>query len=174
MVTVNVITLFADLKSILWGSGEVVFGQSIGGPLQGVLEAVLDHADACQLQFYLGYHKQVYWRQIQKKWPVGDHLDGFGSQLGLQIGGAVNECIVSVSKWVLKGQNGPLLPKDFYILAQGLCDVGCIDGLVLVHIVGVIELLWVNEGKGHHFCLDCLPIGLYLALLKHCLDNCFI
>ena len=76
---------------------------------------------------------------------MGNHLDGFCSQIGLDSGSCVNECIVSVPKCVLRSQNGHLQPENLHEHGQGLCDVSCIDGLLLVHIFGVVELHHVND-----------------------------
>ena len=90
--------------------------------------------------FTLGTMNKSYQHQIQKKWLVANYLDGFGDQIGLHSGGAVNECIVSVSKWVLRGQNGPLLPEILHELAQGLCNVNCNDDCSLCTL-----LVWLSS-----------------------------
>ena len=68
---------------------------------------------------------------------MGKHPNVIGKQMVLHNSGRVGGNMASVQKPVLRGQNEPLLPEDYHELAQGLRDVGGVDGLLPGHAIGV-------------------------------------
>ena len=72
--------------------------------------------------------------------------------------------MASVQKPILRGHNEPLLPQNHHEPAQGLPDVGGVDGLLPGDAIGVEEPLQFKEGEEHLLGVACLHLNLYLAL----------